>query len=597
MLETMLSKIDDFKAQEESQQSESQILDSVVAEDAVLLLEKDLSEAFFSMARCVLSIPMDEKAPHSARHDQVGCTEKIVILAARMSTRFINGGVMRLSGAFKGNYQLFNEFPHKVDLRERQYLALFISTLLRCNIDDFGDAGFSLCEIWISSLTKPRTFVKYEIELGKELLRHGMTFVPETVAGISVQPDYHTNRDLLDYAISSMRKSVREAGPSLRGVLVTEFSSALKLSMELIKGNLKEVMGTPQEHGSYVVFVQEVISLIKTHASDICAVDNYFCQISKEYSPSAEDPQLKVANLKSYGLRLHDGDSRIGQPLFHLLFNNAKFSMLNDKLTEEVHMLAKGMGDCGIKTFILSKMLPAIVRASFAEHDAFPLLDIYAGAFELCFARKSVPLELFANDLAAVCTLTQAMLSGMEKWHKDGGILMASQIHVMRQVIGLGNLLWPSIYILSTSSLKTEAWTALWDLLGDLGAVNTGCEAYLRNTNEQQLANAGVQADDFLGGIPKAQGKECRFDSDVVNFAENIVQDVRKNWKLSGDKMTIHIPGQSKGSAMTAPFETFGGWKLEDAIKDLEEGTQEWNWWWRKANGVSCFKHSESVVF
>ncbi|KAG8413721.1 hypothetical protein J3459_015121 [Metarhizium acridum] len=407
-LEIMLSKIDDFKAIEESQQSESHIPNADVADDALLLLDQHLSKTFFGMARRVLATPLNEQDSHLVKQAQVECTEQIVILAARMSMRFINGGLMRLSGAFKGNYRLFSESPFKLDLRQRRYMVLFISTLLRYGIDDFDDAGFSLCEIWVSSLAKPRTSLKYEIELGKELRRRGKLFVPEAVLDISIPPDYNTNRDLLEYAISSMRKSVRDAGPTLRAAMTTDYSSALKLMMDQIKDDLKNGMQTSNEHDSYVVFIQGVISLVKTYGSDICAVDNYFCQISKEYSPSAEDPQLKVANLKSYGLRLQDGDARIGQSLFHLLFNNAKFSIFNDKFTDEVHMLGKGMSNTGVKTFVVSKMLPSIIHASFEENDAFPLFDIYVEAFALCLSGKTISLELSADDAPAIYSSSES---------------------------------------------------------------------------------------------------------------------------------------------------------------------------------------------
>lgn len=597
-LESMLSKIDNFKADEESQQSESQILNSAVADDALLLLDNELSKAFFGMARCVLSSCLNKGASHAARA-QASCTEQIVILAARMIMRFLNGGLMLLSGAFKGNYQVFAESPLKLNLHQRRYMVLFISTLLRYDVDDFDAVGFSLSDIWILALSKPRQSLGYEIELGKELHRHGKLFVPETIAGLSVQPNYSTNRDLLEYAISSMRKSVQAAGPSFRGILTSEYSSALKLAMVQIKADLKDlVQSAAKDHNNYVVFVHDVISIIKTHASDICAVDNYFCQISKEYSPSTKDPQLQVASLKSYGLRLQEGDTRIGQRLFHLLFNNAKFSIFHSKLGEEVDMLRKGMSNSGIKTFILSKMLPAVVKAAFKEHDAFPLLDIYLEVLGLCFASKAMPLELTPDDLPAICTLVQAMQNGMELLYKDGVALIEVKIHLVRQMVGLGNLLWPSLYVLSRLNLDSRRWKIVWGLLSNLrDTISANMEGYLQNANGEEMeTRVVVQAEGRLMGIREAQSEEDGFDSDAASFAENIIQDVRKNWKVAGGHIAIHIPGQNRG-AVTSPSVAVAEWTLESLLDELNEGIKEWIWWWHKANGVSCLKHPVSVVF
>ncbi|OAA44342.1 Methyl methanesulfonate-sensitivity protein 22 [Metarhizium rileyi] len=595
-LEEMLSKIDDIKVDGESQESESQMLNMAVADDALLLLDQNLSQAFFGMARRVLASLLDDKDSYIAKRDHVRCTERIVILAARLSVRFINGGLMRLSGSFKGKYKLFSESPFKLDLHQQTYVVLFMATLLRHGVDDFGDAGFSPCEVWVSSLIKPRTYLKYEIELGKELRRRGEIFVPVAVTGITTPPNYTTNRNLLEYAISSMRTAVRDAGPTLRAGLMIEYSSALKLMMNQMKDDLKNETQTWKEHDSYVVFVQAVVSLVKTHAFDICPVDNYFYQISKEYSPSAEDPQLKVANLKSYGLRLQDGDARIAQSLFHLLFNNAKFSIVNNKLTEEVRMLGKGMSNAGVKTFIMSKMLPAILYACFKENDAFPLLDIYAEAFARCFGGKTVSLELEADDAPAVCTLLRVMLDGMNELCKDGWPLTGGQMHLAIQVVGLCNLLWPSIHALSMSCLHSQPWTTLWGLLCDWCVVVSKYHGGLPSSNREDLSSWSVQSE----GIPMESG-EVRsevqgLDPDVVSLAENIVQDVRKNWRITQEQITIQIPGQNKGTA-AAPLVALAGWKREDLVDEMNDGIQEWSWWWRKANGLSYLKSSSISVF
>ncbi|KHN97817.1 Methyl methanesulfonate-sensitivity protein 22 [Metarhizium album ARSEF 1941] len=595
-LETMLSEIDDCKAREESQESVNQIPNAAVADNALQALDKDLSEKFFGMARRVLAIPLNEQDSHLRQQERAQCTEQIVILAARMSTRFINGGSMRLSGAFQGSYRLFSESPFKLDLRQRRYMVLYISTLLRYGINDFDDAGFRLCDVWVSSLAKPRTSLQYEIELGKELRRHGEILVPDTVVEISTQPDYNTNRDLLEYAFSTMRKAVRDAEPTLRAARMTEYSSSLKLMMDQIKNDVKNDTQTSKEHDGYVVFVQDVISLVKTHVSDICAVNDYFYQISNEYQPSAEDPQLKVANLKSYGLRLQDGDARIGQSLFHLLFNNAKFSIFNDKLREEVDMLGKGMANTGVKIFIMSKMLPSIIYASFKETDAFPLLDIYVEAIALRLRGKTVPLELFADDAPAICALLQAMLNGIKGLFKGEGVLTGSQIHVMNQVVGLGNLLWASIHVLSMSNSQPPFWTMLWSLLCDLWGVISRWHARLQSSNGQELSVdiAGFESLPTCPREARSQANGC--DSDVANFAENIVQDVRKNWKVTEDSIAIRMPGQKQGAAQGPPV-AYAGWKTESLVDELYNEIQEWNWWWRKANGLSSLPNPENEVF
>ncbi|KAK2612840.1 hypothetical protein QQS21_001120 [Conoideocrella luteorostrata] len=541
-----LTKIDECKTKEESQQSESEIPNSAVAEDAILVLDQELSQSFFNMARCVLSSGSDDETSLTGHAEHASCVEQIVILAARISTRFINGGLMQLSSTFnRGKYQLFNKPPHQLDLGQRKYLVLFVLTLLQYDVDNFDDAGFSLSEFWTSSLTKPRLSLRYEIQLGHQLRRHGKTFIPDELSDLSIHPDYNINRSLFEHSISSMRESLRDAGPTHK-ILTAEYSSTLKVAMEQMKGDLRITSQMPTEHNNYVVFIQKIVSLIKTYASDICAVDDYFYQISREYSPSTEDPQLQLAGLMSYGLKLQDRDTRSSRALFHLLFNNAKFSIVNGRLNDQVDMLRKGMSNKALNTFIMYKMLPAVVNATFAEPEAFPLLDMYMEVLHYHFAGKVVSHELALSELERISILLHTIWNGMNKIRTRTEPLKANQLHLLRQAIALQNLLWPSIYVLSVSQPASQDWAALWALLSDLWSVLCIAEDYLRGFVATDIGPAEIHGRGFFTGLEGLPAKEYDFGSDVTIFTENIVQDIRKDWKFTEGTITIGTQGRGK---------------------------------------------------
>ncbi|GAO14893.1 hypothetical protein UVI_02007320 [Ustilaginoidea virens] len=410
-LESMLSKIDDFKTNEESQRSDFQISNSAQADDALLVLDRGLSQSFFRLTRCALSGADDGLLP-SFETERLHCVEEIVTLAARITMRFVDGGLMRLSGAFEScKYQLFNGLPHQLDLHQRKYLGLFVKTLLQYDLENPEDAGFSLFEVWLLSLASPWMTLEYGIALGKQLHRRGEAFVSDMVADLTGPPDYDISRALFEHGISSMRQSLGDAGSCRKRTLTKEYSLILKRLMDQVKSDLRTTVAKPAEHSNYVVFIQGIVSLIKIHGSSICVVDDYFYQTSKEYSPSTEDPKLHMANLMSYGLQLHDGDMRISYRLFYLLFNNAKSSIVEEKMRDEIELLRKGMTNRGIKCFILNSMLPAVINAAFQEHDAYMLLDIYTEVFRLYFAGEVVSRELLAEDLTSTCTVLQAIFS------------------------------------------------------------------------------------------------------------------------------------------------------------------------------------------
>lgn len=595
-LDSFLCKVDEFKDNEESQQRESQILDSAQADDAVQVVEHEISRDYFSMARCVLWSRRDKVVSAMARFDKANCKEHIVVLSARMGMRFINCGIMRLSDMFKvGKYGLFERVPRELDLDQRRYLALFASTLLKHGLDDFSDAGFSLSELWVLSLVKPREYLGYEIQLAEQLHRHGKAFVPDAVLGLATCPDYNTNRDLFEFAISDMRKSIRDAGPALEQILKTEHSKTLKLVMELIKGDLKTTSHDASSHESYVTFVQDIISLIKTHG--ICAVDSFFYQINKEYSPSVQDPQLRVAGLVSYGLRLKEDDDKSGhgQQLFHLLFNNVKFSMISDKLRSEVSLLRKGMKNQGIVDFVLGKMLPAIIRASLKNSSAFPLMDVYAEALRLLFTKKTVAYELSQDDLSQVAVSLHAAVAGMDGLGRSSMPLSGAQLHVVRQVMGVLNLLWPSLYTTSALGVWSPAWAEISNTLERIRGFASAAETYLCGL--VATGDSSVQPGQLFAGIRIPQARAVRFDSDVDIFTENIVQDIAKNWNITAHKITIQTPEKNRGGVATQGI-AIPPWDMGETLKDLHERTREYCWWWQKAYGVSsCIDGLESVVF
>ncbi|KFH44212.1 hypothetical protein ACRE_049940 [Hapsidospora chrysogenum ATCC 11550] len=583
-LDVFLSRVDQFKDDEESQQSESQILNSAQADDALLVLNHDLAAIFFKMARCVLSPRSRRDANVTAALEKATCIEQVVVLAARMGMRFINAGVMSLPDMFKpGEHCLFGAVPHKLGLDERRYLTLFVATLLKHGFDDFSEPGFTQGELWMLAIVKPRESLAFENNLAEELIRQGKEFVPEAVAGLTVSLDYDTNRDLFEFAISSMRKSIQDAGPNMKKILLSEHKRSIQLVMDQIKGDLKTVSQDPNEHPSYLHFARDIISLIRAHGSDFCTVDEFFYRISKEYSPSLQDPQLQVAGMVSYGLRLSEGDTGVAHQLFFFLINNFKLAMMNDKTFGEVQLLSHGLGNPGILSFVLGKMLPAIIRAATVETASFPLVDVYTQACHLWLDDDEAPPELSEGDLPHLRRTLKAIVDGI------GGLSgrlgqTAMEIHLVRQYLGLMNVFWPSLYVLALSDVSSHDFDAIKSLLKDCSNFTKRNESYLLTLID--FPGFDGSQTDLLSLQLLDTGEMYTDDPHVAGFTQNIVDDVRTNWILSGDRLSIQAPGKPRstqsGQGMHRP--TFDRREL---FIDVYERTRIWNQWWDKAFGSS----------
>lgn len=586
-LDVFLSRVDQFKDDEESQQSESQILNSAQADDALLVLNHDLAGSFFQMARCVLSPRSRKAAGATAALDMATCIEQVLVLGARMGMRFINAGVMRLSDMFQpGKHGLFRETPRKLGLDERRYLNLFVTTLLKHGFGDFSDAGFTLCELWMLAIVKPLDSLAFENELADQLISHGKEFVPEAVAGLAVSLDYNTNRDLFEFAISSMRKSIRDAGPGPKKSLVSEYKRTLQLVMDQIKGDLKTVSQDPLAHSSYLLFVRDIISLIRSHGPDICAVDEFFYQISKEYSPSVQDPQLQVAGMVSYGLRLREGDTRVAHQLFFFLINSFKLAVMNDKIVEEVKMLAKGLRNPGILNFVLGKMLPAIVRASAVESGSFPLLGVYAQACYLLLDADEAPPDLTEDNLPQLRVTLDAMITGMQELGQCGD--QSDEVfHVLRHYFGIMNVVWPSLYVLTLSGVTSSDLNGIKSLLRDCKSFTNWTEDYMSDLLE--FPDFDVEQGGLLNLQPREAGTMTA-DPHVSSFTENIISDVRTNWIVSGNRLSIQAPGKARTTQSTQSTQSGQGiqrptFDRRELLMDVYERTRTWNRWWDKVFG------------
>ncbi|KAF4463536.1 hypothetical protein FALBO_9661 [Fusarium albosuccineum] len=596
-LAVFLSHVDEFKDDEESQQSESQILNSAQADDAILVLDHDLSSSYFSMARCILSGRGERELSSPAGIENLRYTEQVVILSARLAVRFINGGLLRLSDMFKyGKYGLFEDAPSKISLYQRRHLVLFTMTLLKHGFDDFNEAGFTLSEVWALSIVKPRPYLAYENQFAEELRRQQKDFVPEAVTSLAINPDYNTNRDLFEFTISWMRKSLRDAGPALRKICMSEHSKTLKLVMQQIKGDLRTIAQDAIEHPSYVRFIRDIISLIKAHGSDIYKVDDFFYQISKEYSPSVQDPQLQVAGMVSYGLRLSEGDTKVIHQLFFFLFNSFKMSLINDKLRDEVALLYKGMGNPGILSFILGKMLPSIIRAVVVESAAFPMIDVYAEALCVLLSQNVVPHELTEADTPHILATLQAFTSSLGQLGQKHGLLEAEQVYVITQLLAMSNYLWPSLQGLALIQPSSRPWIEIMQILKDARCGLARAESYVSDLVE--LEDYSLDANLLLSGFRR---QSYQVETHTKSFTDNIVNDVRRNWVNTGSMITIQAPGKGRGFPSTQSGQGMPGpvWDGEKLARDLYEQIRAWNHWWEEVFGETTLRTQAhtSVLF
>lgn len=366
-----------------------------------------------------------------------------------------------------------------------------------------------------------------------------------------------------------MRRALRERGSSSAQPKQQrdEFAKILQLAMQKMKEDLALLRPHAAEHGPYMDFVRQVISLIKSHGVGICVVDPFFTQPSVDYSPPMQDPQLHAAGIVAYGVRLSERDVTAVPQLFHYLYNNFKIALGNNKMEQECQILGRAMAEnAHVAAFVLQFMLPAVVQASAQTADCWALLEVYTVALGgLLLGTACTPRELVGEDVEHAVGVLNGLLAWFDGLGRGGSesVVSLQQLHVMTLLASVANALQPSLesYLFNEPEMAVPG-------LGDTIDRLTALFVEVRSHLGQLIAHPGMDEPpsngtpamrvmDILGALSPATtangsgsgtaGRNPR----VQDFAKAIVSDVRRNWVVSEDCVMVKMAGSTgRGGAV-----------------------------------------------
>lgn len=377
--------------------------------------------------------------------------------------------------------------------------------------------------------------------------------------------------------------------------------------MDQIKLDLKAMSESQADHAAFVLFVQEIIFLIRTHAPDFCSVDDFFYQLSREYSPPSQDPQLQVAGMISYGLKLSEGDQKVGHTLFFTLLNNFKVALMNDKLQRERDAVCKGLENRGIMRFVLGQMLPAIIGGSFSNTCLYPMMDVYADALRYFLDYDTVAFELKEEDLPYLIETIRAIEVGLSTTlRKLPSLVEANSVatlHIARQAITIFSLFWPTLWTISLTASTLLVWTETLEL------VRRVCELLIAwSSGTLTIADDGSAQ--HRSAPPRLANLRLQ-DQQISIFTANIIADVEKNWLWAEERLSICAPGRATSGvtsiSMANPVPNgvkLPSWEMKDLLFDLKERIRDCLCWWGRVSGGDEIHndserklHWSSVVF
>jgi hypothetical protein len=491
-----------------------------------------------------------------------------------------------------GKCGLFSDPPKSLTTPERRYLPLFIAVLVKNHVFDFKDLGIDLLGLWMLSIVKPRGLLGYENYLADVLQHNGLPFLEKATVAVGIPPDYNSNHDFFACAIHYMRKSLRESAPSVQSRQYRdEYSKTLQLVMRSMKEDLVLLRPFASEHGVYVDFVRQVISLIKSHGVGIRALDPFFTQPSADYSPPVQDPQLHTAGIVAYGIRLSEADVHAVPQLFYYLYNNFKIALGNDKLDQECRILGKAMRNAHVTSFMLQLMVPAIIQASAQAHDCWALLEVYAVALGNLLDTTCVPKELAAGDMEHVGGIFGCILAWFDGI-KSAATLSLQQLHIMTLLATIANALQPSTITHLVNGPDSTA-PGLQDTVDRLSGLFAEARCHIDevlSVADEDLTITSVRVPGLLGGLLPTSGHDSGPSGNprVQEFTKAIVSDVRQNWVVSGDRVMVRIasgrgggvgggtPAMSQAASPSLQGTRYVPWDVKGVLERLHVSIARW---------------------
>ncbi|KAK8133721.1 hypothetical protein PG984_005733 [Apiospora sp. TS-2023a] len=559
-------------------------------EDAAMHLDRNVSTAFFLMARTIISSTGNNQAPHDIRGG-LSLVEQVTSVAGRLAAVFLRHGVTRLSRFFTpGKYGLFEELPSKLSLPSRRYLCLFFTTLVEHNVTNFEDINATPLGVLLDAVAKPSTALAYENRLAYAVKQHASKYLQDVPIEVGNTPDYNSNRDLFEHIITSLRQALRGAGSAQRTILRNEFTKAVKHTMEQVKRDLTALVDTP-EHVHYISFVQAVIHLIKIQG--IYPVEPFFSEFSREYAPPSQDPSLQTATILSWGLKLEDNVTGAVSSLSFYLFSNFKAALSSAKLEGQSKVIQEGMRNTHIMSFMLSRMIPAIIRTAVKKAEGWIILDVYIQALERWFGAHSIHREFGEEAMGGLVALLGFVYADVQLLQRMEVALGPERLYTLTQMTKLLNLLSPSMtaFLFNDSQSRTasdlraatEAFTeythaASEYLAGMLKRKKTGSR---RGTDTDTASAVQIDPVFLFEGVQFNPSSSALGSNEHINsFSKRMIDDITKDWEVSGSLMTIRGPKRPAG----APATTQSGqgtpipqWNVRKLAEGLLEELQQWN--------------------
>ncbi|THV46630.1 hypothetical protein BGAL_0371g00040 [Botrytis galanthina] len=332
--------------------------------------------------------------------------------------------------------------------------------------------GFDVGSEWMIAVSKPQHELRWENALTYQLLKKGHFLLSsETINDacskslMEEAPSAKKNQHFIKGAIIRIQKIFSDQtllastfGNVARETVKTKFSALLNSTMLSMQQHLQELQITNAiAHEEYVSFVQEVVSQIRSHCSNICPPLEFFFRQSPAYWPPETDPTLYLAGLTSYTLQLSSEREKTRNGLIYYLWNGFRSSLsATDSLYSYISQVSKGARHRDMLEFLLADIVPSTLEVAFDNEAGWLACEVYMVAVSKAFESLVLSGQQVGQVMVHMKILLQYIFNNLGSHYGRFGHTVEAVHPSHRGIIAVVFRFWracrPHLYNLNTGS-------------------------------------------------------------------------------------------------------------------------------------------------
>lgn len=384
-------------------------------------------------------------------------------------TKLIDVWVQLADGLVKDGNRRWEDFIHgygpnawtqlRDTIQRRRYTAYFLSRIVHSTQDSTIDP--TITSLWLRSLVEREATLKFQHMLTSALLNcysadpllDNLPF-SRCATGrydVSLHDLRHRRLALLSTVLNNMRQdfdvTLYERPDTLQALRV-KYSDMLRQVMQAMKDHYRELqvssereVAETQASGSYVEFVQHIVSFLQQYTTDICPVDRFFTD-SAVFPLPATDPMYVVGRLKGYVPKLAESRKRKELAVFiHTISERAAVDNQQDFLADQLATAMMGVLERGnaltpsLRLVFCTAILPAYVGSCWSTAcswiTAVPMIGAVARTIaSLLYDVKLEDAQSLQAGAATIAAFLQSLVQPIQVVLYDSAML--AQAHVCR---------------------------------------------------------------------------------------------------------------------------------------------------------------------